>query len=98
MIGGAERRSYILRGALSHNEHSSSEASRMHLRIVVDYSAHDHVVRPGGAMRTRILCRALPDNSAESTMLWEVAHARLHYVDCLWPDFTARDLQRALEC
>jgi undecaprenyl diphosphate synthase len=29
-------------------------------------------------------------------MLWEVAYARLHYVDCLWPDFTAHDLQRAL--
>jgi undecaprenyl diphosphate synthase len=29
-------------------------------------------------------------------MLWEVAYARLHYVDCLWPDFTARCLQRAM--
>ena len=31
-------------------------------------------------------------------MLWEVAYARLHYVDCLWPDFNGRDLQRALAC
>jgi undecaprenyl diphosphate synthase len=29
-------------------------------------------------------------------MLWEVAYARLHYMDCLWPDFTARCFKRAL--
>jgi undecaprenyl diphosphate synthase len=29
-------------------------------------------------------------------MLWEVAYAKLHYVDSLWPDFTARDFRFAL--
>jgi undecaprenyl diphosphate synthase len=31
-------------------------------------------------------------------MLWEVAYARLHSADCLWPDFTAHHFQRALGC
>ena len=122
VIGSAEWRSYILRGPFDHNEHSSSEASRMHLRIVVDYSAHDSVVRTewhsahpdplesfnrqlseidptalrAGAVD--LLVRTRGGYCRSEFMLWEVAYARLHHVDCLWPDFTVRDLQRALVC
>ena len=122
VIGGAEWRSQILRGPFDHNEHSSSEASRMQLRVVVDYSAHDDVVRTewlsthpdplesfsrqlseidptalrAGAVD--LLVRTGGGRCYSEFMLWEVAYARLHYVDCLWPDFTARDLQRALVC
>jgi undecaprenyl diphosphate synthase len=122
VIGSAEWRSYILRGAFDHNEISSPEASRMHLRIVVDYSAHDNVVRTGWrsvhrdpferfnqqlsvidptALRAGavdLLVRTRGGYCRSEFMLWEVAYARLHYVDCLWPDFTVYDLQRALVC
>jgi undecaprenyl diphosphate synthase len=122
VIGSAQWRSYILRGAFDHNEHSSPEASRMHLRIVVDYSEHDNVVRTGWrsvhrdpferftqqlsvidptALRAGavdLLVRTRGGYCRSEFMLWEVAYARLHYVDCLWPDFTVHDLQRALVC
>jgi undecaprenyl diphosphate synthase len=101
---------------------SSCNGSRMQLRIVVDYSAHDSVVRatwrstdarapetfdrqlreidgtalPAGAVD--LLVRTGGSNCQSAFMLWEVAYARLHYVDCLWPDFTARCFQRALVC
>ena len=94
--------------------------SRMNLRIVVDYSAHDSVVKaawrsphprapesfdqqlreidqtalPAGAVD--LLVRTGGGRCRSEFMLWEVAYARLHYVDCLWPDFTARCFQRAL--
>jgi undecaprenyl diphosphate synthase len=120
VIGSAEWRSYFLRGAFDHNEHLSCEASRMHLRIVVDYSAHDNLVRTEWRSAHRdpferfsrqlskidptalragavdLLVRTRGGYCRSEFMLWEVAYARLHHVDCLWPDFTARDLQRAL--
>ena len=120
VIGSAEWRSQILRGAVDNSEHSSSATSRMQLRVVVDYSAHDDVVRTewlsthpdplesfsrqiseidptalrAGAVD--LLVRTGGGRCYSEFMLWEVAYARLHYVDCLWPDFTARDLQGAL--
>jgi len=95
-------------------------APRMNFRIVVDYSAHDNVVKaawrsphprapesfdqqlreidqtalPAGAVD--LLVRTGGGRCQSEFMLWEVAYARLHYVDCLWPDFTARCFQRAL--
>jgi undecaprenyl diphosphate synthase len=94
--------------------------SRMTFRIVVDYSAHDSVVKaawrsphptapesfdqqlreidrtalPAGAVD--LLVRTGGGRCRSEFMLWEVAYARLHYVDCLWPDFTARCFKRAL--
>jgi undecaprenyl diphosphate synthase len=99
---------------------SSRLDSRMQLRIVVDYSAHDSVVKatwrsthpcapetfdrqlreidrtalPAGAVD--LLVRTGGGRFQSAFMLWEVAYARLHYVDCLWPDFTPRCFQRAL--
>ncbi len=94
--------------------------SRMQLRIVVDYSAHDDVVKATWRSATHahrrpstgscVRSTAPPSPPARSTC-WsarvaaifkalscfgEVAYARLHYVDCLWPDFTAHRFQRAL--
>ena len=99
---------------------SQAGASRMNFRIVVDYSAHDSVVKaawrsahprapesfdqqlreidqttlPAGAVD--LLVRTGGGRCWSEFMLWEVAYARLHYVDCLWPDFTALCFQRAL--
>jgi len=94
--------------------------SRLHLRIVIDYSAHDTVVQsswcnadptapehfarrlreidhtalPAGAVD--LLIRTGAGRCRSDFMLWEVAYARLHCADCLWPDFSAHHFQRAL--
>jgi undecaprenyl diphosphate synthase len=107
-----------LSAALARDVDSSTQ--RMQLRIVVDYSAHDSVVKatwrsshpcapeafdrqlreidrtalPAGPVD--LLVRTGGGRCQSAFMLWEVAYARLHYVDCLWPDFTARCFQRAL--
>jgi len=114
---GAER----LRSALQGTPRSHRVAgSRMHLRIVIDYSAHDSVVQsawcsahPQASETFTRRLREVDDTAltvgavdllirtgggmCESDfMLWEVAYARLHCADCLWPDFTPGDFQRAL--
>lgn len=99
---------------------SRAADSRMTFRIVVDYSAHDSVVKavwrssnPAApesfdqqlreldrtalsAGAVDLLVRTGGGRCQSEYMLWEVAYARLHYVDCLWPDFTARCFKRAL--
>lgn len=101
---------------------SRTADSRMTFRIVVDYSAHDSVVKAAwrspnpaapasfdqqlreidrtalAAGAVNLLVRTGGGRCQSEFMLWEVAYARLHYVDCLWPDFTARCFKRALAC
>ena len=50
----------------------------------VPAGAVDLLVRTGGGV-----CRS-------DFMLWEVAYAKPHFVDRLWPHFTASDFQQAL--
>jgi undecaprenyl diphosphate synthase len=45
VIGGSHWRDAVLPAAFDHEASSSVSESRLHLRIVVDYSAHDSVMR-----------------------------------------------------
>jgi undecaprenyl diphosphate synthase len=121
VIGNNEQlRAALSRDVVCRQGLARGAASRMNFRIVVDYSAHDSVVKaawrnshphapesfdqqlreidhtalPAGAVD--LLVRTGGGRCRSEFMLWEVAYARLHYVDCLWPDFTARSFQRAL--
>lgn len=121
VIGHNGRLSAALPPDFDRTMQSSCPDSRMRLRIVVDYSAHDSVVkatwrsthpcapetfdrqleidrtaRPAGAVD--LLVRTGGGRFQSAFMLWEVAYARLHYVDCLWPDFAPHCFQRALAC
>jgi len=122
VIGNNEQLRAALPRGLACPGLSQAAASRMNFRIVVDYSAHDSVVKaawrsphprapesfdqqlreidqtalPAGAVD--LLVRTGGGRCQSEFMLWEVAYAQLHYVDCLWPDFTARCFQRALAC
>ena len=120
LIGHHVRLSEIWPAELERNIDANASDSRMHLRIVVDYSAHDSVVKaawnavePDAARSFDQRLREIDDTALlagavdllvrtgggrchSEFMLWEVAYARLHYVDCLWPDFTERRFQRAL--
>jgi undecaprenyl diphosphate synthase len=120
VIGNCGRLSTALPRDFDCNAQQVGPDSRMQLRIIVDYSAHDDVVKatwrsanpsapenfdrqlreidrtalPAGAVD--LLVRTGGGYSQSAFMLWEVAYARLHYVDCLWPDFTTHRFQRAL--
>ena len=45
----------------------------------------DLLIRPGGEIRL------------SNFMLWQAAYAELYFTDCLWPDFTNAELDKALE-
>ncbi len=44
-----------------------------------------------------LLIRTGGDQRLSDFLLWECAYAELYFTDCLWPDFAAPDLERALE-
>jgi undecaprenyl diphosphate synthase len=120
VIGHNEQLRAALPPELTGRGLSGTAASRMNFRIVVDYSAHDSVVKAAwrsphprapesfdqklreidqtalSAGAVDLLVRTGGGRCQSEFMLWEVAYARLHHVDCLWPDFTARCLQRAM--
>ena len=120
LIGNTSRLNELLPPRRDHDSHSSVAGTRMHLRIVIDYSGHDDLIRAawrrGGPDAADEFLRrlheidptALPAGPVDllvrtgegwcpsDFMLWEVAYAKLHFVDRLWPDFTARDFRQAL--
>ena len=44
-----------------------------------------------------LLIRTGGDQRLSDFLLWECAYAELYFTECLWPDFAAADLGRALE-
>ena len=44
-----------------------------------------------------LLIRTAGDQRLSDFLLWECAYAELYFSECLWPDFGAADLTRALE-
>jgi undecaprenyl diphosphate synthase len=103
-----------------HHERLNVAGTHLHLRLIIDYSAHDRLTRaawrsddprapeqfdrqlheidptalPAGPVD--LLVRTGDGWCPSDFMLWEVAYAKLHFVDRLWPDFTADDFQQAL--
>jgi undecaprenyl diphosphate synthase len=120
LIGSCGRLSWLRPTLADHQERLDVARSRLHLRIVVDYSSHDNITKAAWRNNdceapeqfNRELCRidptALPAGAVDllvrtgggscrsDFMLWEVAYARQHFVNRLWPDFTAGDLKEAL--
>jgi undecaprenyl diphosphate synthase len=54
----------------------------------------DHSKSP--APEVDLLIRTGGEKRLSDFLLWECAYAELHFIDCLWPDFDARELDAAL--
>ena len=64
-------------------------------RFAEAIAAAAHV--PDGIPDVDLLIRTGGEQRLSDFLLWECAYAELHFVDCLWPDFDARELDAALE-
>jgi undecaprenyl diphosphate synthase len=123
VMGRRDRLNADLLRTIRRSERLTATCARMHLRIVLDYSSHDSIVRAAWrADRTAnltpddfhrlleevdhsalpvgpvdLLIRTGGEKRLSDFMLWEVAHAELHFTDCLWPDFDEEQLRCALD-
>jgi len=49
-----------------------------------------------GLPPVELLIRTGGEQRLSNFLLWDLAYAELHFATCLWPDFTASDLDEAL--
>jgi undecaprenyl diphosphate synthase len=122
IIGRRDRIPAELLRAINAAEDATKHGTRLDLRIAVDYSARDALMRAaqrlsGAESITRedlsramsdvyhwdgesrdvdLLIRTGGEQRLSDFLLWECAYAELYFTDRRWPDFTAADLQSAV--
>jgi undecaprenyl diphosphate synthase len=122
IIGRRDRIPAELLRAIRVAEDATRHGKRLDLRIAVDYSARDALVRAAkqlsgaGDITREDLSRAMSDvdhwdgesrdvdllirtggeQRLSDFLLWECAYAELYFTDRRWPDFSAADLQTAV--
>ena len=122
IIGRRDRIPAELLRAIKVAEEATKHGKRLDLRIAVDYSARDAMVRASELLRGRetvtredfaeamckvdhwtgeprdvdLLIRTGGEQRLSDFLLWECAYAELYFTDRRWPDFSATDLQNAV--
>jgi undecaprenyl diphosphate synthase len=122
IIGRRDRIPAELLRAIRAAEDATKHGTRLDLRIAVDYSARDAMVRAarrlvgvenvtretlaramsdvdhwdGDVRDVDLLIRTGGEQRLSDFLLWECAYAELYFTDRRWPDFSAVDLQAAV--
>jgi undecaprenyl diphosphate synthase len=114
VIGRRDRLPAALLGAIDSAEAHTGSCTRFHLRLAIDYSARDAILRAtqsvSGFPVTRedfeaLLCQTQPvdllirtggEQRLSDFLLWECAYAELIFTKCMWPEFDAACLRKAI--
>jgi undecaprenyl diphosphate synthase len=110
VIGRRDRLPGPLVSLIEETEAITSGGNRLRLRVAVDYSSREAILRAveSGATDRESISRMLgPDvdllirTSGEQRLsdflLWECAYAEFAFTEVAWPDFSAKDLREALD-
>ncbi|MEP6714364.1 MAG: polyprenyl diphosphate synthase [Terriglobia bacterium] len=107
VIGRRDRLPPALVSAIEFAEGYTRDCTRLHLRLAVDYSARDQILRASqSASPEESLSRSLPvdllirtggEQRLSDFLLWECAYAELIFTKCMWPEFDANCLGKALD-
>ena len=123
IVGRRDRLPASLRQTITQAEAMTAHGRNMHLRVAVDYSARDAILRAaakvkdvnGSLNRERfsqlladvdhdpipvpdvdLLIRTGGEQRLSDFLLWECAYAELVFSPIMWPDFSEKDLDRAI--
>jgi undecaprenyl diphosphate synthase len=77
-------------------ERATAGGTRLNLRIALDYSGREAIVRGETGPDVDLLIRTSGEQRLSDFLLWEAAYAELYFTPRLWPDFGAEDLAAAL--
>jgi len=80
----------LLRGAVEQARAGALDAGRL------DEDWIDAHLTTSGVPDPDLLIRTSGEQRISNFLLWQIAYAELYFTDVLWPDFTARDLLRAV--
>ena len=109
VIGRRDRFPLALRRAITEAEARTLAGRTMHLRIALDYSSRSAIQAslPAAAAARGIprgttilppvdlMVRTGGERRLSDFLLWECAYAELSFLDVLWPDITAAELDAA---
>ena len=96
IIGRRDRLPPRLRAAIRSAERTTERGRRLHLRIAIDYSARVAIGDGGILPDVDLLIRTGGERRLSDFLLWECAYAELLFLDTMWPEFDAQELDRAL--
>jgi undecaprenyl diphosphate synthase len=121
VIGRRDRLDSPLCRRILATERATAAGSRLHLRVALDYSSRDAILRAAQCLRgdvtpTRdafgrllaivdhgtpvppldLLIRTGGERRLSDFMLWEAAYAELRFLDLMWPEFGAEELEAAV--
>jgi undecaprenyl diphosphate synthase len=113
VIGRRDRLSRMLLPVIESCEQATAPGRKLHLRLAVDYSSRDAIVRAAAKLRknpTRenlsgllggkdvdLLIRTGGEKRLSDFLLWECAYAELVFMPVMWPDFGTSDLAAAID-
>ncbi|MBI4889173.1 MAG: di-trans,poly-cis-decaprenylcistransferase [Acidobacteria bacterium] len=110
MIGRRDRLPGPLVSLVEETESFTQAGTRLHLRVAVDYSSRDAILRAveaGACDRESMQAHLGPDvdllirTSGEQRLsdflLWECAYAEFSFLDVAWPELTETEVREALE-
>jgi undecaprenyl diphosphate synthase len=113
VLGRRDRLPAALVASIEAAESATASGTALTLRLAVDYSSRDAILdaarRLTGTPSREALARllAVPDvdllirtggeRRLSDFLLWESAYAELVFLDRMWPDFEAADLEKALD-
>ena len=107
VIGRRDRLAPGLVRVIEETEARTASSDRFLLRIAVDYSARDAILRAAArlladpheglpAPDVDLLIRTGGEKRLSDFLLWECAYAELVFTERMWPDFSAVDLAEAV--
>ena len=108
MIGRRDRLPRAIVDLMEQAESVTAHCRRLHLRIAIDYSSRDAILRAASIAQTReafsqqlgpdvdLLIRTAGEQRLSDFLLWECAYAEFVFLPQLWPDFDASCLAEAL--
>jgi len=108
-IGRRDRLPHPVLAAIGRAECSTYRGRRLWLRLAIDYSAREAILRASdNTTRERVeaelaeapavdlLIRTGGEQRLSDFLLWESAYAELVFTHRMWPDFDGADLRRAV--
>jgi undecaprenyl diphosphate synthase len=108
VIGRRDRLPEPIPRLIDRAEAATANGHKLHLRIAVDYSARDAILKAAKAGLTReemserlgpdvdMVVRTSGEQRLSDFLLWECAYAEFHFTPVLWPDFGGEHLEAAL--
>lgn len=101
--GRRDRLAAHLVEAIARTEAATAAGERMTLRLAVDYSARHAIAEaarlgqtPRGVPDVDLLIRTAGEQRLSDFLLWESAYAEFWFTPQPWPEFSPRDLEKAI--